>query len=168
MQSMHFTTGINPQNGGPSYRSMVYEAMVALPNTVITPSDMVSLFPNHKAQAIKDALADIILYPSQYPGLHRIALSQYKYDPTTPSVISKFPNMGRKSKGKRKTITIPLAPTQTAPKPEVAPATASTDGVPTFSTILPIFDRTSGSMVSTSNEVMLVDTEGRYWHAKRV
>lgn len=161
----HFTTGINPQTGGPSYRSMVYEAMLALPNTIITPSEMVSLFPNHKAQAIKDALADIILYPDQYPGLHRVSLGKYKYDPTTPSVISKFPNMGRKKKRKAVIATAPLTPpVQEAPKRDIAPKSET----PTFSTVLPIFDRTSGTMLPTDNEVMLVDAEGRYWHAKRV
>lgn len=174
--SQHFVTGINPQTGGPSYRSMVYEAMVALPNTIIRPIDMVTLFPEHKAQAIKDALADIILFPEQYPGLHRVGLGQYKYDPSTPSVITKFPNMGRKSKGRRK-VTVASAPLAPVPQEKVFSAKQNTpvkqdapvkQDTPTFTATMPIFDRSSGAMVSTDNEVMLVDSQGRYWHAKRV
>lgn len=183
--SQMFPAGINPVTGERAVRSKVYEVLstMAVP---MTSAEIQALLPEYTVIAVNGALRGLIHSPEAYPHVHRIRRGVYQYDPKRATSWVTFPQMARRRKVGNKVVPVNRVMKATATTDKVVEAfvaevpvqttdvdvqavrQAVTEQAVTFVQQVPVFDREQGKFLPMTNEMLLRDSLGGYWVAKRV
>lgn len=190
----YFKAGIDPNTGEAALRVRIYEVLKTFPKTRLRPADIADFVKDSDAAKIANALHQLILPASlaKYPHIHRVERGVYMYDSDMAQTVVHFPSMSkaqRKAQRRRRArskqtgiqpsrvaksdIAVVADATVTAATPSLVlppkdshPSNTST--VADFVASFPVFSEQAGTFLSTDEVVMLRDSQGRTWLAKRV
>lgn len=175
-----FPSGVNPATGERAIRSEVYEVLTTMKVPMNT-ADVQALLPHHDFTRVNGALRGLVHNPDAYPHVHRIKRGTYLFDPKRTTVWTTYPQMARRRRVNGKLVTVNRkkevaeAVTQqimedimekSVPTPTITPAPTSEVGCG-FTDKYPVVT-TEGKVVPQDEQVLLRDSDGRFWLAKRV
>lgn len=175
-----YLPGINPKTGEVALRTRVYEVLKTFPRTNLSASDITELIPEANNRQVTCALQQIVKGDGMknYPHIHRPRRGLYRYDNTIAPSVMVFPAMSSaqrkvaKNKGRRNhDILVASQATVTSSTPAiVAPEVLAPrhELIHNFVASFPVFSEQLGDFLPTDQVVMLRDSEGRTWLAKRI
>jgi hypothetical protein len=143
--------------------------LVTFAKTKLSTEDVYRLLPEYDRDAIRSALRDLKKNPAAYPHISRTERGCYVYDPNKSAAWMTFPTHNRYSKKAVKIKPVKAAAPQAVEVAQVAEAKAERilSDVTNFVEMLPVYDREQG-LLSMDEQVLLRDSQGRFWHAERV